>query len=142
MTDRWLDIFKWVLNVIVYSTWPDADITKIYANKEFEALYNRRNKTNKSSRRKKLNDQLRGLEPRKRTVLGAGVKLIERGDTDNGLPGQGTGKKLEVHSLVRGHWRRYHVGKGRAEMVWRFIAPHWRGPDSGREGSSSKHELR
>ncbi len=34
-----------------------------------------------------------------------------------------------VQTLVRGHFQRYHVGKGGAGIVWRQKEPYWKGPE-------------
>jgi hypothetical protein len=141
MKDRWLAIFRWMLNVLIYATWPDADRTTEYGNPEFARLYRRREKApKKSTKRKKLSAQLKEHDPKTRFVLGAGVSVIDR-STTNGSSSKGNGNPLTVRTLVSGHWRRYHIGKGRTETVWRHIEPFWRGPKDAPE-TNPTHEVR
>lgn len=139
MAEYWLDIFHWLLNVIVYATWPDAEAQPVYANKEFEVLYNRRNKTNKTSRRKKINVQLQGMEPRRRVVLGESIRIIDRAKQSDRTASQTDGVASRVRGKVKGYWQRYHVGKGRTRTIWNWINPRDAKDD---ENASTTHKLK
>lgn len=140
MIDLWLDIFRWALNVLIYASWPDAEHEVIIGNPEARALWNRRAKTKKTSKRAKITKQLRGMPLMERRILGKSVTILDRG-TPASEGGEGSGKPLTVRTLVSGHWRRYHVGEGRKRVERRWIAPFWRGPQDAPVNNPT-HELR
>lgn len=140
MVEAWINIFRWALNVIVYATWPDAEREDVIGNPEARKLWERRGRTNKTSKRKKINEQLKRLELRGRKILGRSVTVLDRQAPPPGA-GTGNGKPLQIRTLVSGHWRRYHVGKNRERMEWRWIEPFWRGPKDA-DTNNPIHELR
>lgn len=135
--EEWNRAFIWVMNLMFYVTRPDfTDLEHIDANKEVEALYRRmRSLPKDSKKRKKLSERLREQERRPRIVVGRRVVIDER------LPRnvRESISKVFKRTLVPAHWQRYHVGKGRLEVAWRFKEPFWRG--EGPE-ENKPHEVR
>lgn len=42
---------------------------------------------------------------------------------------EGTGRKVNVQTLVRGHWKQQPCGPGGKDRKWIAIEPYWRGPE-------------
>lgn len=138
----WATTFQWLLALLFYITSPDAERDDIDVNPETKALWARIQKMpkhNRNKKRKRLLDKYRELTPMPRTLLGKSVTI------DRGLP-QTTSDvadaergDLKVRTLVRGHWQRYAVGKGREERVWRFRQPFWRGDLDAGESDTNQY---
>jgi hypothetical protein len=116
-----------IINVVIYATWADADLEHVTLNKEAKKLWRRVKKLPEGSKRDALQLKYKDLNPQKRVILGKSV-IINRSITeyltnDPSMPG----KPLEVRTLVTGHWRHYWVGKGRRHRVRRWLEPFWRG---------------
>jgi len=135
--EEWNKAFLWMMNLMFYVTRPDfTDLEHIDVNKEVETLYRRiRGLPKKSKKRKKLGERLREQEKRPRIVVGRRVLIDER------LPRnvEESISKVFKRTLVPAHWQRYHVGKGREKIEWRFKDPFWRG--EGPE-ENKPHEVR
>lgn len=144
MTEHWLGIFRWVLNVLFYVTSPDCEREHIEANEAARKLWARIQKlpnSRKNKKRARLVEEHRALQKKPRELLGASVKLDRSMPTTSAEKSAGTGKALTVRTLVVGHWQRFAVGKGRKDRVWKFRAPFWRGPVDAPESSTHVHEL-
>lgn len=124
--NEWLILFRWVLNVVVYSTYPDARREEVIANPEARKLTEQLKRHPKgSNKHDRTRNALRGLEPMRRTVLGKG---IERWSLEaRGL--SVTGRTLNVRVLVQGHWRNQAHGPQLSLRKLMWINPFWRGPD-------------
>lgn len=135
--------WKWLANVLMYATTPDAEIDAIRANPEADALWRRIEKLPKvSAKRDRLKERLRGMDPQKRTHLGKSIALtpaLRRMYDDHRAGG---GVKLRVRTLVAGHWQRFAAGKGRVDRVWKFVAPYWRGPEDGPVAGEVEHRMK
>jgi len=44
-------------------------------------------------------------------------------------------------TLVSGHWRRFAVGKGRVDRVWKYVEPFWRGDINLADSEATTHKL-
>ena len=125
---KWVDIFRWAMNVVVYATWGDAVRDEMWMSKEAKLLHERAQKAPKGSeKRKRLHEELRDANTQKYTYLGRGVVYEpEEGGVD--------GRKLNVRVRVQGHWRNQAHGEGRALRKTIWIQPFWRGPEGGEIG--------
>jgi hypothetical protein len=123
---EWRKLFNWVLNVLIYATWPDAERFETLANPEARHLKARMDKHPKgSNKHEKAKEQFRNLDPCHRIVLGRSVPRWtpeEKGEHREGTP-------LSMRVLVQGHWKRIVYGEGRALRRWGFIEPFWRGKE-------------
>lgn len=134
--------WKWLANVLMYATTPDAEIDAIRANPEADALWRRIEKLPKvSAKRDRLKDRLRGMDPQKRTRLGKSVAFTPALRKLYDDHREGGGAKLRVRTLVAGHWQRFAAGKGRVDRVWKFRAPFWRGPEDGPVATETEHRM-
>lgn len=127
MWDRLLKLFKYVMNVVIYSTTQDADVQLRAVSPEYVALRERAMKTT-GTKRRQLFDRLKGMDSQQAFVLGGNV-VIDRTPKTAQEGGDGEHRTQKVRSLVSGHFRLYHVGQGRSESVNKWIAPFWRGPE-------------
>ncbi len=123
-------LLDWLINVVVYATWPDAEVEHVMLNKEARQLWQRIKKVPpKSAKRKKLTAKYNKLDPQKRVALGGSV-TINRVKTEYLTDDEkGEGIPLQVRTLVTGHWRHYWVGKGRRYRIRKWLSPFWRGGD-------------
>jgi len=130
MGDLWLNLFRWVLNVVMYATWPDADILPLMENREARLLWERVQKT-KGPKREKLKQRLKGLDPQRRLHLGRDVVYIDRkrAQQNADTEGKGTGKPSTIVQRVSGHWKRQHYGAKSVLVKQIFIMPYWKGGD-------------
>ena len=133
LVTRWVAVFKWLLNLVMFVTHADAaDIEHVEANEAARALFERAQRA-QGAKRARLHARLKDLPRRPRVVVGARVVVDDRWPRT-----AGQARTLLIHTLVAGHWQRYHVGTGRQETVWRFRQPFWRG--AGEEGPTV-HEV-
>lgn len=116
-------IFRWVMNTVLYMTMSDAESETWIPNKEARQLKERITKLPGISKKKdKLKNRLKQLNARTVILLGRSVPYEKEGPS-------GEKRELTVMTRVIGHFRRYHVGEGRARIERRWIRPHWRGPE-------------
>jgi len=127
MWDRLLRLFKYVMNVVIYSTTQDADVQFRTVSPEYNALRERAMKA-AGEKRRALFDRLKGMDSQQAFVLGGNV-IIDRTPKTAQEEVDGEHRTQKVRSLVSGHFRLYHVGQGRTESVNKWIAPFWRGPE-------------
>lgn len=133
----WRKIFEWAMNVVLYATWPHADVLDIERNDRRDALLAEMKRYGKgSSQRTKLSEKLRDLESDRVIVLGGRLAPMRR--SSGGV--EGSGRSLEFRQVVQGHWKMQAYGKGRVERRLTFIEPYERGPE-GAPPSPSKHRL-
>lgn len=136
--EHWRTIFQWVMNVAIYSTWPEADVEHVIANPEAQALWERHTRAPKGSKKRAaLLQRFRDIPyVDRRVVLGRHVAVLD----PQVQVEHGTGKPLAVRTLVCGHWQRYAHGKGRTERQWHWRQPFWRGPKDA-PVSSPEHKV-
>lgn len=124
-------LFKWVCNVILYST--SSEISEnIIANKEARLLWQRIEKMPKGVKRKALISKARSIKKMERVVLGGHIKVCR----DDGTPYKentfnAQTRTMHVRCKVAGHWRHYWIGEGRTTRIRKRIEPFWRGPELG-----------
>ena len=141
--DNWISIWRWVLNVIMYATTPDAEAEVVRGNPDAESIWRRIQKLPKvSAKRDRLKAQLRGMDQKQRTRLGKSVRLTPalREMYEHHRSGENK-NPLRVRTLVAGHFQRFAVGKGRTERVWKFREAFWRGPENAPIAEASRHKL-
>lgn len=128
MTPVLLSLFRYVMNVLLYSTLPDADIVFSDASREYRDLKSRLHKLpKKSSKRQKVLQRLNKMGPKPRIVLGGNIVIDRKKEASE--KGSGTGRKHKVRTLVSGHWHHYWVGEGRKDKIRKWVSPFWRGPE-------------
>lgn len=123
----WTDIFRWAMNVVIYSTWPEADVEHVIADKEARQLWERMERQPKGKKRDELRERFKALDPLRRTYLGRHVARWTP-EERAGVLAQVEGQPALTRIRVVGHWRRYHVGEGRKDLKWNWIEPYWKGP--------------
>ena len=131
--DTWSAVFRWAMCLVHHVTHADAG-TRTEYNGELARLVARRDRTQKNSRREKLNARIRTMPCREKIVVGHQVRADPRWPRS-----VGQAHILLKRTLVAGHWQRFAVGVGRQERVWKFREPFWRG--QGDKGPSV-HEVR
>lgn len=127
MWSRLLRLFKYVMNVAIYSTTQDADVQFRAASPEYQALRERAMRAT-GNKRRDLFDRLKKVDPNNAYVLGGSV-VIDRAPKTAADNREGEHRTQKVRSLVSGHFRLYHVGQGRTESINKWVAPFWRGPE-------------
>lgn len=135
MREHWPQMFRWMLNVVMYATYSDPG-EKIIGCKEARHLWERIAKCpSKSSKRNKLLQKAKTINKRERIILGRGVAF------DSPQAASGQGMPLNIRVKVSGHWRRVRCGKGFSDRRWKFVEPFWRGPELG-EVVTRNHRLK
>jgi len=129
----WQTMFRWLMNVVVYATWPDAEKLETLNPEYAKRLEQVRKHPKGSHKRERAAELLKATLPQRRIVLGRSVPRFEAES--------GTGKALAVRTLVRGHWQRFAHGPERSLRKWAWRKPFWRGPVDAPE-SNPIHELR
>ena len=141
-TDKWLPIFRWLMNVVFYATSPDAQREHLRANAVADRLWRKVQRAPRNTtQRKRLQGEYRKLDPRERILLGRSIK-VDRARQEHHASSLRSGKRdaLLRRTLVPGHFQRYHTGEGRTVTVWKWKAPHIRNADAAIE-SSNLHVL-
>lgn len=143
VVQSWVDVWRWVMNVMVYATTPDSEADHVRGNADAESIWRRIQKVPKGSpKREKLNEQLRGMDQQWQTVLGRSVSLTPAlREMYEHSQSQGNGNPLRVRTLVSGHWQRFAAGPGRLERVWKYRQPFWRGPEDGPVVVGTEHRF-
>lgn len=129
-------LFRYVMNMVLYATHPDADVTFMDANLEYRRLRNRlhklpKNKSRKKGKRKHIRKRLKELAPyqQPRIVLGRTI-ILDRHFKENLLSGDGPEKgKHSMRYIVSGHWHLYWTGKGRTIAKKKWVKPYFKGPE-------------
>lgn len=123
-----VEIFKFVMNVVIYLTHSDADATFVHISPEYANFKERMLKA-QGKKREELKQRMRGLNPGVRILLGKDY-VIKRWDGDAKVAGEATGRHITVRTLVSGHWRNQACGIGSLDRKTIWIEPHWRGPEA------------
>lgn len=119
-------VFEYIMNIVIYTTLPDADARLYNASKEYRQLRDRANKA-QGEKRRKLFEKLKGLHPRLRRLLGRDL-VIDRSKEAGSDASEISGRKLTTRFLVTGHWHHYWTGEGRTTSITKWIQPYWKGP--------------
>lgn len=143
LTEEWRKVYEWTTNVLLYATWPDADVEHVQMNKDFRQLWNRIEnlKARVPKNNPKLKDMratLRTLDPRNRVILGRGVTLdsVREEMARNG-------GAMTVRIRVEGHWQHYWHGPkdGERIRIRQWKAPYWKGPEDAPTPETTTHVL-
>jgi hypothetical protein len=139
----WVDCFRWVMNLLFYTTSPVAEREHIEANPAARKLWQRIQKmpSARNKKRAKLVVEHKKLPKQPRIVLGRSVKLNRTMPTAVDEVSAASRSELKVRTLVSGHWQRFASGKGRTERVWKFRAPFWRGSSEAPKAEVTAHKL-
>jgi len=122
---EWRSILRWVVNVMIYATWPDAERDHVFVDPEAKKLWARAQRT-KGQKARKLHERLKQMDNQKIMLLGKSIRI------DRTIPqtdGEGTGRSIEVRFRVSGHWKNQpHGTKGLLrKLIW--IEPYWKGAE-------------
>ena len=119
-------VVKFVLNLVLYLSWPDTgDEPQERVNAEWAALKSRLAQLN-GYKKERAKERLKEIDPDRRIYIGAKVPFLTGGPAT-----RGTGDKLLVRTLVSGHWKQQPCGEGRRERKLIRIEPYWKGPVDG-----------
>ena len=122
------DIFKYLMNVVIYVTRSDADITFSHASEEYER-FKARMLAAQGKKREELKHRMRRMNNNTRRVVGKSY-TIKRWDEKTAAQYSEGGRHLTVRSLVSGHWRNQVCGAGGLDRKTIWIEPFWRGPEA------------
>jgi hypothetical protein len=122
------EIFRFLMNVVIYITHGDADETLVSSSSEY-AKFRSRMLAAKGKKRENLKDHLKKMNSGTRVLLGKSY-TIKRWDSADKTAGEATGRHITVRTLVSGHWRNQVCGTGRLERKTIWIEPFWRGPEA------------
>lgn len=127
------NLFNLVANLVLYST--NHNVREVATNKEYIELGERIQRTPAGSKKEKLKERRRSLDPNYKIVLGTGVRKIP----DEVREGQ----KIGVRTLVSGFWRNQVYGPAKKDGEWipaeerlhkmKWVEPFWRGVELGEE---------
>jgi hypothetical protein len=120
----WRTLFRFVLNVVLYITWPDSRKEYVVGNPEARRLSEQMRKHPKGSGKyERAKAQLKGVQQQRRVYLGRGIERLAENI------GTGTQRgPVTVRTLVAGHWKTQPYGPKSTlrKTIWR--EPFWRGP--------------
>lgn len=129
---EWLKTFRWILNLLIYATWPDAEREHLIANPEARKLLERLERAPKGHpRRRKILDELKVTPRQDRDVFGRHVIVHDRQMAPDGDPG--LGRPLTKRVRVSGFWRHQACGPKMSERKLIWVEPFWRGPMPGED---------
>jgi hypothetical protein len=139
MTEKWIGIFRFCLNTIVYATQSEPDPAVLENNPLAASLWQKTRAMPAHSKKRKALEAKAAASSEKRYVLGSSI-VVDRSKMP-ATGASGTGQPLNVRVLVSGHWRRIAHGQGRTERRLTWIKPFWRGPELGAVAAPKKHKL-
>lgn len=127
-----LPLFRYVMNVVLYATLPDADAVFSDASSEYAALRRRASHEKNERKRKDLNVRASAIGPHPRIILGGSI-VVSR-DTKEALDGGDGTRKHKVRSLVTGHWHHFWTGprkeQDKRNLIKKWVQPYWKGPEA------------
>lgn len=128
MLDKWEGIFRWAMNVVLYTSWEGAEKEEVTANETAKRILEEMSKLPKDSKKRhRLSDRLSQMHQLRRIFLGRSMTTH-------------AGWELTVRVLVTGHWRNQPYGAGSLlrKLIW--IEPYWKGkePDSAATPTASE----
>ena len=121
----WRNILNWVVNVMIYATWPDAERDHVFVDPEVKKLWARAQRT-KGQKARKLHERLKQMDNRKIMLLGKSIRIDRTAPQTNG---EGTGREIEVRFRVSGHWKNQPHGAQNLlrKLIW--VEPYWKGSE-------------
>lgn len=134
----WRGIFRWLVNVVIYSTWPDCEREHVWVDSGAKKLWQRMQKAD-GKKRSRIARRLKDMDQTKVIYLGGSVKLDRSTGASRGSGGKGT--PLMVRQKISGHWKAQPFGKKMAmrKLIW--VEPYWRGPEDGPIKLATTHTL-
>lgn len=143
MVETWQALFRWVINVMIYATWPDAEHESFISNKEARQLWERVKKLPKGPKRDGLKKQFKATSSRERIRLGGSVVYIDRAKAEQlAATGTSTGAKAHIVAVrVQGHWKMQSHGLARSLRKRLWVAPYWRNADGDTPIGQAIHHL-
>jgi hypothetical protein len=134
MQKTMLPLFRYVMNVVLYSTLPDADIVFSDASPEYAALRRRASHEKNERRRKELKTRASAIGPHPRIILGGSITVSrETKEAQEKEMGDGS-RHQKVRSLVSGHWHHFWTGprkeQDKRNLIKKWVQPYWRGPEA------------
>lgn len=117
-----MPFMKTVLNTILYLASNDPDIREQVSQRQ-QITHEAQGKKNPTKRDKAL-ERARQYSSLPYTIVGLNTKPL----TDQ-RPDTGTGRKLTVRFIVKGHWKSQPYGQNRAKRYPRWIEPYYKGPE-------------
>lgn len=127
----WEALFRYVVNVVLYATMPDAENEFEYYDPKYKRSLQKLKKHKKGSKKHtKAKEALGRASKAGYEYLGGSIRVDRSLDRDSSgrLAGDGS-RTLSVRSLVSGHWRDQPYGPGMAYRKRIWIEPFWRGPE-------------
>ncbi len=136
-----IEAFKYAVNVILYTTHPDAEQEVFNSNPEFQALYKRALKA-KGKKRKDLFARASSAKGDDRILLGRSV-TVSREEREATETSGRKGSKHRVRTFVAAHWQHYWTGPrdGERERKYLLKKAHWKG-DEHAPVSSPTHKVK
>jgi len=129
MREPLLESFRYVMNVVLYASHPDAEVHGFNSNPEYDKLRQRAMKAPKGKKRARLFERSRSLRGKDRLLLGGSVVVNRKEAEAAKSEGSGVKGKQKVRTYVAGHWQHYWVGEGRTKRIYKRKRPFWRGPE-------------
>ena len=128
--EPWERLFRYVVNVVLYATMPDAESEYSFYDPNYQRSLQKLKKHKKGSKKHtKAKEALRKASKAGYEYLGGSIR-VDRSLEREGSRGSGDGSRtLTVRSLVSGHWRDQPYGPGMAYRKRIWIEPFWRGPE-------------
>lgn len=124
----WRDIFRWLLNVVIYATWPDCEREHVWVDGNARKLWQRVQKAS-GKKRSKLAQRLKEMNQSKVIYLGGSIKLDRSTGGSDGIGRDG--KPLSIRQKISGHWKNQACGEKRSKRKLIWVEPYWRGPEDG-----------
>jgi hypothetical protein len=132
MDTRIRRLLSFLTNVVVYMTWPDAEVDHVFISPHTRKLWEKIEKTPPSKRRQRLEALFRSMDQSRTYLLGRSVIYLSRQQTmaKDGVEGE-TGAKLLAYQRIPGHWKNQPCGPHWSLRKRIHIEPYWRGPEYG-----------
>lgn len=121
-------LFRYVMNVVVYSTTQDADVLFRATSPEYLAMRARGLKA-QGDKRRRIFDALKSIDPGNAYVVGGNIIIDRQPKAASDLVEDNERRRQRVRSLVSGHYHTYLIGTGRSASIRKWLSPYWRGPE-------------
>lgn len=137
------EVFRFIMNTVVYATHADAEVEYILNNPQAAKLWKAIEATPEGTKRRvRLQEQFDQLDTQQTAFLGRNVIHVSREEAEKNDAAVGIhGKKLFVQLKVAGHWKKQPYGPERMlrKVIW--IQPYWKGPEGSPIKPGSEHRL-
>jgi hypothetical protein len=124
-------IILFVANVVLYATWPDAEVEHVLMDSNTLKLWEKIEAAPPSKRRDRLQAMLASMNTTRTNLLGRSVIAVSRQQAmqDDQALGRNTGAKLMAYQHIGGFWRNQPYGPHNSLRRRQWIRPYWRGPE-------------